>query len=102
MQYLTHGRPENLDAASFLTATVVRGMCIEKRVFYRVVSGLHACINLHVAASYPSSPGGFPPRPTVWGPNATMFEMFFDPSRTYGEGGCDLSCALTDRPCATT
>lgn len=79
-------RPDNLDAASFLTATVVRDMCIEKRVFYRVVSGLHACINLHVAASYPSSQGGFPPRPTVWGPNVTMFEMFFDPSRTYGEG----------------
>lgn len=79
-------KPDNLDPNSFLTASVVRSMCIEKRVFYRVVSGLHACINLHVAASYPIVSGGFPPRPTVWGPNVTMFDMFFDPQRTWGEG----------------
>eukprot|EP00047_Mylnosiga_fluctuans_P006372 m.246541 g.246541 ORF g.246541 m.246541 type:complete len:448 (+) comp15076_c0_seq1:484-1827(+) len=79
-------KPDNLDANAFLTASVVRGMCIEKRVFYRVVSGLHACINLHVAASYPVIPGVFPLRQTVWGPNATLFDLFFDPQRTFGEG----------------
>lgn len=30
----------------------VAGMCLEKRVFYRVVSGLHASINLHLCANY--------------------------------------------------
>ena len=28
------------------------GLCLEKRVFYRLVSGLHASINIHLAAQY--------------------------------------------------
>lgn len=28
------------------------GMCLEKRFFYRVVSGLHASINIHLSAKY--------------------------------------------------
>ena len=27
-------------------------MCLEKRVFYRVISGLHTSINTHVCAEY--------------------------------------------------
>lgn len=27
-------------------------MCLEKRVFYRVISGLHASINTHLSAQY--------------------------------------------------
>eukprot|EP00050_Salpingoeca_kvevrii_P011793 m.17965 g.17965 ORF g.17965 m.17965 type:complete len:454 (-) comp3631_c0_seq1:160-1521(-) len=70
----------------FLTSEIVGNMCREKRVFYRVVSGLHACINVHVAADFPTQPAGFPPPPIVWGPNVTMFERMFDPARTFGEG----------------
>ena len=75
-----------------MTASLVQSMCMEKRVFYRVISGLHSCINLHVAAAYPQpqSMVTFPPQPTIWGPNMTMFEMFFDPKRTWGEGPARL------------
>lgn len=71
-------------------------MCMEKRVFYRVVSGLHAAINLHVAAKYPSrqpepAPEGLPfaadeQEEITWGPNLALFEKFFDPDKTWGEG----------------
>eukprot|EP00051_Salpingoeca_urceolata_P006342 m.84083 g.84083 ORF g.84083 m.84083 type:complete len:424 (+) comp14787_c0_seq2:4126-5397(+) len=70
----------------FLTEEVVGAMCKEKRVYYRIMSGLHACINMHVAADYPTQPKGFPPQPLTWGPNITMFEKFFDPAKTWGEG----------------
>lgn len=28
------------------------GLCLEKRVFYRLISGLHASINVHLSAQY--------------------------------------------------
>lgn len=28
------------------------GMCLEKRVFYRAVSGLHSSINIHLCSKY--------------------------------------------------
>lgn len=28
------------------------GLCLEKRVFYKLISGLHASINLHLCANY--------------------------------------------------
>ncbi|XP_059026284.1 ERO1-like protein beta isoform X2 [Mustela lutreola] len=28
------------------------GLCLEKRVFYKIISGLHASINLHLCANY--------------------------------------------------
>ncbi|EDQ90965.1 uncharacterized protein MONBRDRAFT_31634 [Monosiga brevicollis MX1] len=75
-------RPDDA-SAKFLTSKVVAGMCMEKRVFYRIVSGLHAAINMHVAAHYP--------RESIlgqesWGPNVTLFERFFHPAKTWGEG----------------
>ena len=27
-------------------------MCLEKRAFYRIISGLHASINIHLSAKY--------------------------------------------------
>jgi len=78
---------------------VVNTMCLEKRVFHRIVSGLHATINIHVAAAYPkpaSDLGGVPsfilgPNTVVdeveeWGPNITLFRKFFSPQLTFGEG----------------
>lgn len=82
----------------YLTSMVVNAMCLEKRVFHRVVSGLHATINIHVAASYPkpSSASGVPTfvlgpdtlssEVEEWGPNITLFRKFFSPQRTFGEG----------------
>jgi hypothetical protein len=31
---------------------VFTGMCLEKRVFYRAVSGLHSSINIHLCSKY--------------------------------------------------
>jgi hypothetical protein len=28
------------------------GMCLEKRVFYRAISGLHSSINIHLCSKY--------------------------------------------------
>eukprot|EP00049_Salpingoeca_infusionum_P010307 m.175270 g.175270 ORF g.175270 m.175270 type:complete len:253 (-) comp14608_c0_seq13:625-1383(-) len=77
-------RPED-PSIKYLTANVVNGMCREKRVFYRVVSGLHAAINVHVASHYPTEPSN-PFEERTWGANMTLFERFFSPKKTFGEG----------------
>lgn len=63
-------------------------MCLEKRVFYRVISGMHASINIHLCAKYllksqnrlDISPEGH------WGPNLDEFHRRFSPEYTGGEG----------------
>jgi len=30
-------------------------MCFEERVFYRIISGIQACVSAHIAANYPIS-----------------------------------------------
>ncbi|KAG9461622.1 hypothetical protein GDO78_016231 [Eleutherodactylus coqui] len=30
----------------------LEGLCVEKRAFYRLISGLHASINIHLSARY--------------------------------------------------
>ncbi|XP_076029532.1 endoplasmic reticulum oxidoreductin-1-like protein isoform X2 [Oratosquilla oratoria] len=61
-------------------------MCLEKRAFYRAISGLHSSINIHLAAKYLFSDGtGFSATP-VWGANAEEFQKRFDPELTNGEG----------------
>ncbi|MBO8590008.1 hypothetical protein INN88_15555, partial [Staphylococcus aureus] len=37
------------DGESFYTW--LEGLCLEKRVFYKLISGLHASINLHLCAN---------------------------------------------------
>lgn len=63
-------------------------MCLEKRAFYRVISGLHASINIHLCSKYLLSskdnlgivPGG------QWGPNLQEFQKRFSPEETGSEG----------------
>lgn len=31
---------------------LITGMCLEKRAFYRAISGLHTSINIHLSAQY--------------------------------------------------
>lgn len=67
-------------------------MCLEKRVFYRVVSGLHASITIHLAANYPlenkKDPAAafLPGSGEAWGPNMELFHQRFDPEHTEGQG----------------
>jgi len=66
-------------------------MCLEKRAFFRVVSGLHTSITIHLAANYPMGKEA-PMAPFLetntesWGPNLELFHSRFDPSNTEGQG----------------
>ncbi|XP_041418740.1 ERO1-like protein beta isoform X1 [Xenopus laevis] len=61
----------------------LEGLCLEKRVFYRLISGLHASINLHLSAKYILEDTWGNPR---WGPNTKEFNLRFHPAYTKGEG----------------
>ena len=80
-------RPEN-SPHNFIQSSKINGMCLEKRVFYRVISGLHASINIHLCSKYLLSPGeslAIVPG-GQWGPNLEMFKTRFSPEDTGGEG----------------
>lgn len=64
-------------------------MCLEKRAFYRVVSGLHASINIHLCAKYLLSNKktlNVMSNGAEWGPNLPAFQKMFSPETTGGEG----------------
>ncbi|KAI5101270.1 ERO1-like protein beta isoform X1, partial [Silurus meridionalis] len=61
----------------------LEGLCLEKRVFYRLISGLHSSINIHLSAEYLLDEGW---GKTSWGPNVHEFRQRFDPAETKGEG----------------
>ncbi len=42
-------------------------MCLEKRIFYRIISGLHASISIHICSEYLDQQTG------AWGPNLDCF-----------------------------
>jgi len=77
------------DASSYkslLTQGGASESCLEKRVFYRVISGLHASINVHLSAEYLLKGSAFDSVSGVWGPNAAEFQRRFDPVSTDGRG----------------
>lgn len=67
------------------------GVCLEQRAFYRMVSGLHSSINIHLCRNYLLSEkrdalgfGGS--SQGEWGPNIEEFERRFSPQTTDSEG----------------
>jgi len=58
--------------------------CLEKRIFYRLVSGLHTSINVHLCAIYLHK--GILGGPDFWGPNVEEFKRRFDPATTWNQG----------------
>jgi ERO1-like protein alpha len=50
-------------------------MCYEERVLYRMLSGMHSSINIHIATHFypPSAAAGR----TTWQPNAARFDELF-------------------------
>lgn len=82
-------RPEDTYGA-YIHSSKLYGMCLEKRAFYRAISGLHSSINIHLCANYllseknnlgmMSNPEGH------WGPNMEEFYRRFSPETTSGEG----------------
>uniref|UniRef100_A0A665WW43 ERO1-like protein alpha n=1 Tax=Echeneis naucrates TaxID=173247 RepID=A0A665WW43_ECHNA len=61
----------------------LEGQCVEKRAFYRLVSGLHASINIHLSARYLLEDSWFQKK---WGHNVTEFRQRFDSELTANEG----------------
>ncbi|KAF2118262.1 endoplasmic reticulum Oxidoreductin 1-domain-containing protein [Lophiotrema nucula] len=55
-------------AAGSLTPVEFDDTCLEKRVFYRVISGMHASINTHLCYDYLNQTTG------QWGPNLSCYE----------------------------
>jgi len=67
----------------------IKDMCLEKRVFFRVVSGLHSSITIHLSANYPLKKEPATPflkSSDTWGPNLELFHQRFDPEKTNGQG----------------
>ncbi|KAF3686758.1 ERO1-like protein alpha [Channa argus] len=86
----TINRPLNPD--SFHSSSVgdarnfyswLEGQCVEKRAFYRLISGLHASINIHLSARYLLDDSWFQRK---WGHNVSEFRQRFDSELTAGEG----------------
>ncbi|XP_077536560.1 endoplasmic reticulum oxidoreductin-1-like protein isoform X3 [Haemaphysalis longicornis] len=75
----------NVGYGPYTTSKNLNAMCLEKRAFYRAVSGLHTSINVHLCAQYLSRESG-PLGRATWGPNAGEFQRRFSPSSTRGEG----------------
>ncbi|KAL3872856.1 hypothetical protein ACJMK2_036043 [Sinanodonta woodiana] len=61
------------------------GLCLEKRAFYRLISGLHTSINIHLCAQY-LLPSKTMLGSKTWGPNLEEFKSRFDPKLTNGHG----------------
>ncbi|KAM3918446.1 ERO1-like protein alpha isoform 2-T2 [Leptodactylus fuscus] len=61
----------------------LEGLCVEKRAFYRLISGLHASINIHLSARYLMQDTWMN---KIWGHNITEFQIRFDAAHTQNEG----------------
>ncbi|KJE92056.1 Ero1l, variant [Capsaspora owczarzaki ATCC 30864] len=59
---------------------ILGNMCIERRVFYRVISGLHSSISIHLTHQY------FDKTLRQYVPNLEDFARRFGPTHTAGEG----------------
>ena len=72
-------------------AETMKSLCLEKRAFFRAVSGLHTSITIHLTANYPlakmtNSAPFLDQQQEVWGPNLDIFHQRFDPDQTDGQG----------------
>lgn len=64
--FLSAMQPEDVEPASSGLETD-GDPCLEKRVFYRIISGLHASISIHICDDYLDTATG------LWGPNEQCF-----------------------------
>lgn len=71
----------------YLAQMDLRDMCLEQRAFYRIISGLHSSINIHLCSKYLLSESkDFLDPQGVWGPHVEEFRRRFSPETTNGEG----------------
>lgn len=76
--------PSSLYSANTLTQAMISETCFEKKAFFRVISGLHSSISIHLCSEYL-----FPFN--RWGPNLEEFLRRFDDTLTDKEGSHRLS-----------
>ncbi|KAI5699368.1 hypothetical protein M8J75_001863 [Diaphorina citri] len=79
----------NSHYGGLIPSSHLQDMCLEKRVFYRVISGLHSSINIHLCAKYLlSDRNSIQPwqSEAKWGMNLEEFRRRFSPEFTEGEG----------------
>lgn len=72
-----------------MQSNIINKMCLEKRVFYRVISGLHTSINIHLCANYLLSENkglSLTYDKSEWGPNVDEFRQRFSSETTNDEG----------------
>jgi len=77
--------PELNEKTLYLTSNTAKSMCLEKRAFYKLVSGLHSSIAVHLCSRYLLKEGN-PQQEAVWGRNFAEFKNRFSPSSTNNEG----------------
>lgn len=75
--------PAQGDAGGQTFYSWLEGLCVEKRAFYKLISGLHASINIHLSARYLLQDTWFEQK---WGHNVTEFLQRFDATLTAEEG----------------
>ncbi|GAB7347406.1 hypothetical protein MBLNU459_g4332t1 [Dothideomycetes sp. NU459] len=63
-----HGRQQALQSGSLEDDMEFEDECLEKRVFYRVISGMHASISTHLCREYLNQTTG------EWGPNLQCYK----------------------------
>lgn len=73
--------------SSYMPHMELRDVCLEQRAFYRIISGLHSSINIHLCSKYLLSESkDFLDPQGIWGPNVKEFKQRFSPETTNGEG----------------
>jgi len=62
-------------------------LCLEEKTFFRIISGLHSSISVHLCSQYLLQPDNpLMGKPAVWGRNTQEFFRRFDPKLTNGKG----------------
>jgi hypothetical protein len=79
-------RPEQVERKhAYIDTNDLTRMCLEKRAFYRLISGMHASINIHLTALYVISDKDTSSQ-SKFGPNLSEFVRRFDATTTDNQG----------------
>lgn len=70
----------------YIQSSKLNSMCLEERVFYRAISGMHTSINIHLSAKYLLSETSLTDPQGKWGHNILEFQKRFSKDTTNGEG----------------
>lgn len=82
-------RPDHVYNNPYIPDERLNDMCLEHRVFYRAISGLHSSINIHLSAKYLLSESNRlneALETPIWGPNFSEFKRRFSPETTNNQG----------------